>query len=159
MLEEMNRTRLAAHIRHLAATPATVGFEFLRVVFGEFVLESTRQSNVARHRPSFLTSGERAEGREFIRHILHLITVRRAHNQHVINHFRRDTIRDSHYTVRTGDCHYFGAEFNGFFRCAPSYVSEAGEGYFLAFDIFARRMEKMLGEIESTETGSFRTED
>ena len=159
VLEEMDCPRLTAHVRHLAATPATVGFQFLRIVLGELVLEGTRQGDVARNRPCFLACGESALFRELIAHVLHFIAVRSTHDEHVIDHLLGDTIFDSYHAVRTGDSYHFGAEFHCLLSGAPCYVSEARESDPFAFNIFACLMEQMLREIQSAVTGSLRTED
>ena len=159
MLEEMDSTRLAAHIRYLAAAPAAVGLEFLRVFFGEFVLEGTGQSDVAWNGPCLLARCKDTLFRELIRHVLYFVAVRRTHDKHVVNHRFGDAIFDRHYAVGTGDRHYLSAQLNGFRRRTPCYVSEAGDSYFLAFDIFAGLMQQMLREIECAETGCLGTKD
>ena len=159
ILEEMDSARLAAHVTYFAATPAAVLLQLLRIVFAQFVLEGTGQSDIALNRPCFLIGSEGTEFRELIRHVLHLITVRRTHDEHIINHLFGDTVRDSHYAVRTGDSHHLGAQLNRFRGSTPCYVSEAGDSHCLILDILTCLMQQMLGEIEGTETGSFGTED
>ena len=124
MLEIMDSARLAAHVRNLTATPTTVCFQFLRIILTQLVLESTRQRDVARDRPCFLTLGKYALTRELIRHVLYFIAVRRTHNEHVINHFLGDTILDGYYTVRTGDSNHLCTQLNGLGSSAPSHVTE-----------------------------------
>ena len=159
MLEEMNGTRLAAHVTYFAAAPTTVGFEFLGIVFGEFVLESTRQGDVARDGPSFLSLREDALFGELIRHVLYFIAVRRTHDEHVVDHLFCDAIFNGNHTIRTRDCHYFSTEFNRFRGSTPCYVAEARERHFLSLNIFAGFVQEVLREIERAETGSFRTEN
>ena len=158
-LEEMDSARLASHVRYLAAAPATVRFEFLRIVFGELILERTRQRDVTRYRPRFLVGCELTEFRELIRHVLYFVTVRRTHNEHVVDHLFGDAVRDSNYAVRAADSYHLSAEFDSLGSRTPCYITETGDSNRLAFDILARLVKQVLREIECTETGSFRTEN
>ena len=158
-LEEMDSARLASHVGNLATTPATVGFELLCIVLGKLVLEGTRQGDVARDRPCFLSRCELTILRELIRHILYFITVRCTHNEHIINHFLGDTVRDGYHAVRTGDRHHLSAQLDRFGSRAPSHVTEAGDRYFLALDILACFVEQVLREVECAETGRLGTKD
>ena len=159
VLEEMYRTRLAAHVTYLAAAPAAVRLQLLRVLFTQLVLECTRQRDVARHRPCFLSLREDALFRELVAHVLHLIAVRRTHDEHVINHLRRDTVLDGHNAVRSTDRNHLSAQLDGFLRRTPSYVSEARDSDRLAFDIFACLMQQVLCEIKCSVTCSLGTKD
>ena len=158
-LEEMDSARLATHVGYLAAAPATVLLQFLRILFAQLVLESARKGDVTRNRPCLLAFCEFAILRELISHILHFIAVRSTHNEHIINHFRSDTIRNSHYAVRTGDSDNFRAKLDSFLSGTPSHVSEARDSNCLALDIFACLMQQVLREIECTVAGSLRTEN
>ncbi len=62
-------------------------------------------------------------------------------------------------SVRAGDRYYLGSELGSLLHSSPSHVTEAGDADLLTSDVLAGLVEKMLGEIEGSETGSLRTED
>ena len=159
VLEEVDSARLASHVGHLAAAPATVGLEFLRVILAELVLESARESNVARDAPSLLASDELGLLREPGSHILDHVPVGSAHVEHIVIHLRSHSVRNVADTVRTGDSDDLSTKLGSLHDCAPSDVTEAGDADLLVLDVLSSLAEKVLGEIEGTETGSLRTED
>ncbi len=159
MLEIVDGARLAAHVGDFAAAPAAVRSQFLRIVLGEFVLESAREGNVHRDGPRLLARGEERLVRELGSHILHHVAVGGAHDEHVVDHLLGDTVRDVADTVRAGDRDDLGAELGSLGGGAPGDVAEAGEGDLLALDVLARLLEKVLGEIQGAEARGFRTED
>ena len=65
---------------------------------------------------------------------------------------------DAH-AVGTGNGHYLGAELGGFLHRTPGHVAEAGDGDLLASDVLAGLVEKVLGKVESAESGGFGTQD
>ncbi len=159
VLEEVNGAGLAAHVGHLAAAPAAVGLQFLGVFLRKLVLEGARQGDIHGDAPALLAGGELGLSGEFVRHILYFIAVGSTHNQHVVNHFRGNAVRNLAHAVRAADGHHLGAQFTGLGSRAPSYVAKAGEGHFLALDVLAGFLQQVLGEVQGAETGSFRTKD
>ena len=63
------------------------------------------------------------------------------------------------YSVRAGDGDYLRSELGGLLHSAPSHVTETGDADLLAGDVLASLVEKVLGEIECSETGGLRTKD
>lgn len=116
------------------------------------------ECDVALHAPSLLA---RSEGRtcEFLCERSHDIAVRSAELEHIVDHLLVHTVGDRYYTVGTGDCDHFGAQFGSLLRCTPSHVTEARDGDLCAFQFLAGQMQHVLYEIECAETGSLRTED
>ena len=159
VLEVMNSTRLASHVADLTAAPTAISLELLGILFGELVLEGARQSDIALNRPSLLACCKLAERGELVGHILHLITVRCTHDEHIIDHLRRDAVRNSYYAVRPRDSHHLGAQFDSLQCGTPCYVAKARESHRLALDILAGLMEQVLGEIECTKARCLGTQD
>ena len=159
VLEEVDGARLAAHVGHLAAAPAAIGFQLLGIFLGELVLEGARQGDVALHAPGLLAGGEDGLARELRGHVLHAVAVGGAHDKHVVDHLLRDAVRDLADTVRAGDRDDLGAEFEGLGAGAPGHVAEAGDRHLAALDVLAGMVQQVLGEIERAEARGLRTED
>ncbi len=159
MLEEVDGLGLAAHVGNLAAAPAAVCLQFLGIFLGEFVLEGAGESDVYRNAPGLLAGGKHGLARELVGHILHLVAVGGAHDEHVVNHFLGNAFGDVAYAVGAGDGHNLGAQFGGLDAGAPGYVTEAGDSHLLALDVLAGLLEKVLGEVQSAEAGGLRAKD
>ena len=155
----MDGTRLATHVGNLAAAPATVGLKLLGVILAELVLESAREGDVARDAPSLLAGCELNLSRELGGEILDHIPVGGTHIKHIFIHLRSHSLRNMAYSVRAGDGDNLGTELGSLLHSAPSHVTEAGDADLLAGDVLASLVEKVLGEIEGTETGGLRTKD
>ena len=155
----MDGTRLATHVGNLAAAPATVGLQFLGIVLAELVLERARESDVARDAPSLLAGDELNLSRELGGEILDHIPVGGTHIKHIFIHLRSHSLRNMAYSVRAGDGDNLGTELGSLLHSAPSHVTEAGDADLLAGDVLASLVEKVLGEIEGSETGGLRTKD
>ena len=54
-------------------------------------------------------------------------------------------------SVRTGDGNDLCSELAGLGGCTPCYVTEAGDGDLLSYEILSSLLEKVLGEIEVEE--------
>ena len=159
LLEVVDSTRLATHVRNLAAAPATVSFKFLSVVLAKLVLECARKSDVARNAPSLLASSELSSSWELVGHILNLVAVRSTHVEHVVDHLGSDTLGDLANAVGARDGNNLSAELDSLGSGTPSYVTEARESKLLALDVLSSGAENVLSEIESAKTSSLGTED
>ena len=158
-LEVVYGTGLATHVGDLAAAPATVGDEFFGVVLAQLILECARESDINGNAPCLLAGGELGLAGELDSHVFHLVAVGSTHFEHVVDHLGSDAVRNMADTVGAGDGNDFRTELGSLGGSAPGNVAETGQGDFLALDVLARLLEKVLGEIEGAETGSLRTED
>jgi len=158
-LDSGDSGRLATHVGDFSNILHAVGEEHLSIFFSEFVLESAGHSDVAFDDPRFLASGEFGLAGEFVGHILNLVAVGSAHDEHVVDHIFGDAVLDFADTVGARDGDDFSAEFNSLGSSTPSDVAEAREGDAFAGEGVAFFADHAVYIVDSAEAGSFRTDE
>jgi len=158
-LDSLDSTGLRTHVRDFSNILHAVSDKLFCILFSKLVLESAGASNVALDAPRLLTSSELALAGEFVSHILNLVAVGSAHDEHVVNHLLSDTVGNLADTVGTRDSDNLSAEFDSLGSSTPSHVTEAGEGDFLTLHGVALLFNHVFHIVHGTETGSLGTDE
>ena len=156
--EFVHSVSVAAHVRNFGNQGNLVGDQLLCIFQTEFVLGSARHGDIHFLFPRLLAS-EESSALELVGERSHNVVVAGTQFQHVVDLFLVEAFRIVNITVRTGNGHNLGTQLGSFGNSTPSHITETGDGYGLALDVHVVSLQHVFYEVNSTETGSFGTQD
>ena len=157
VLESLDSFRSTTHIRNFGNQLYFVCNQGLCIFFVEFVLESTRQSYIARDDPYFFAFYEFAFFGKLLGKRFYDILVRSTEFEHIVYHFVGHTVGYFYATVGTRQTDNFRSKLSSFLRSTPSNVTETGNYYALSFDGFFEFFQHVVYKVECTVTCCFGT--
>ena len=146
-----------SHVRNLGYALRLVCEDGLGIIAVKLVLCSTCQVYVGLNFPRLLSCYEFRSG-EFVLVRLAYVVARRAEFEHVVNLIALDACLVEDVAVGTRQCDDLSAKLGGLLCSTPCYVAETRNSNGLALKAESASSHHLIDEVESTVTGSFRTD-